>query len=112
MDGILIASIGSVERSWTNGLKCAASTRTRTEDHARRRAVETSPNFARSRQQRELTVIEDLEIADNEGLTILPGVLELARRASRESMDCRHQRNRKADTDSIGCGAFLFLKNW
>lgn len=79
MDGILISSIGSVERSWTQwailrGVDPAFALMT---THGRR-AVET---IARLRpdldNNAELAVIEDLEIADNEGLTILPGVLEL-----------------------------------
>jgi mannitol-1-/sugar-/sorbitol-6-phosphatase len=79
MDGILISSLGSVERSW------AAWARMRglePEDALRvahgRRAIET---VARLRpdldSEAELKAIEDLEVADNEGLTVLPGVPEL-----------------------------------
>ena len=79
MDGILIASIGSVERSWTQwaqmrGIDPALALKT---THGRR-AVETIAKLRPDLDSNaELTVIEDLEIADNEGLTILPGVLEL-----------------------------------
>jgi sugar-phosphatase len=79
MDGILISSIGSVERSWTKWalLRGVDPALARETAHGRR-AVET---IARLRpdldSEAELTVIEDLEVADNEGLTILPGVPEL-----------------------------------
>src|ERR1700749_3332251 len=79
MDGILISSLGSVERSWTawakmRGIDPEAALRVA---HGRR-AIET---VARLRpdldSEAELKVIEDLEVADNEGLTVLPGVLDL-----------------------------------
>jgi sugar-phosphatase len=79
MDGILISSIGSVERSWSawatmRGLEPEAALRVA---HGRR-AIET---VARLRpdldSEAELKVIEDLEVADNDGLTVLPGVLDL-----------------------------------
>jgi sugar-phosphatase len=79
MDGILIASIGSVERSWTQwahlrGIDPALALKT---THGRR-AVETIAKLRPDLDsEAELTVIENLEIADNEGLTILPGVFEL-----------------------------------
>jgi sugar-phosphatase len=79
MDGILISSLGSVERSWSawailRGLEPADALRIA---HGRR-AIET---VARLRpdldSEAELKVIEDLEVADNEELTVLPGVLDL-----------------------------------
>jgi mannitol-1-/sugar-/sorbitol-6-phosphatase len=79
MDGILISSIGSVERSWTKwallrGVDPALARKTA---HGRR-AVETIAKLRPDLDSdAELTVIEDLEVADNEGLTVLPGVLEL-----------------------------------
>jgi sugar-phosphatase len=79
MDGILIASIGSVERSWTQWalLRGVDPALARTTAHGRR-AVETIAQLRPDLDSNaELTVIEDLEIADNEGLTILPGVLDL-----------------------------------
>ena len=79
MDGILIASIGSVERSWTKWalLRGIDPALARTTAHGRR-AVETVAQLRPDLDSNaELTVIEDLEIADNEGLTILPGVLDL-----------------------------------
>jgi sugar-phosphatase len=79
MDGILISSIGSVERSWTKWalLRGIDPALARATAHGRR-AVETiaklRPDLDTSA---ELTVIEDLEVADNEGLTVLPGVPDL-----------------------------------
>ena len=79
MDGILIASIGSVERSWTKwallrGVDPALALATA---HGRR-AVETIAKLRPDLDcNAELTLIEDLEVADNEGLTILPGVPDL-----------------------------------
>jgi mannitol-1-/sugar-/sorbitol-6-phosphatase len=79
MDGILISSIGSVERSWTKW----AELRNVDPVYACKiahgcRAIET---VARLRPDldsaAELKVIEDIEIADGGGLTVLPGVLEL-----------------------------------
>src|ERR1700722_13821122 len=79
MDGILISSIGSVERSWTKWalLRDVDPALARKTAHGRR-AVETiaklRPDLG---SDAELRVIEDLEVTDNEGLTILPGVLNL-----------------------------------
>ncbi len=79
MDGILISSLGSVERSWTKwaemrGVNAADTIRIA---HGRR-AIETlallRPDLD---SEAELKVIEELEIWDNEGLTVLPGVLDL-----------------------------------
>src|SRR5580700_6167626 len=79
MDGILISSIGSVERSWTKW----ANMRGVDPEYACKiahgcRAIET---VARLRPDldsvAELKVIEDIEIADNDELTVLPGVLSL-----------------------------------
>ena len=79
MDGILISSIGSVERSWTKwallrGVDPALARKTA---HGRR-AVETIAKLRPDLDsEKELKVIEDIEIEDNEGLTVLPGVLDL-----------------------------------
>src|SRR5580698_10937582 len=79
MDGILISSIGSVERSWTKWahLRGVDPALARETAHGRR-AVET---IARLRpdldREKELKVIEDIEVGDDEGLTVLPGVLHL-----------------------------------
>jgi sugar-phosphatase len=79
MDGVLISSLGSVDRSWTKWAllrdvdpACALAI-----THGCR-AVDT---IARLRPdldvEAELKVIEEIECADNEGLLVLPGVLDL-----------------------------------
>jgi sugar-phosphatase len=79
MDGILISSLGSVERSWTKwaqmrGVDIACALKIA---HGRR-AIETVATLRPDLDsEAELKVIEDLEVEDNEGLTVLPGVLEL-----------------------------------
>lgn len=81
MDGILISSLGSVERSWTKwatmrGIDPVSSLRTA---HGRR-AIETVAMLRPDLDsEAELKILEDLEIADNEGLRALPGVFELLR---------------------------------
>lgn len=79
MDGILISSLGSVERSWTKwaemrGVDPAYACRIA---HGCR-SIET---VARLRpdldSEAENLIIENLEIEDTEGLTVLPGVLAL-----------------------------------
>jgi mannitol-1-/sugar-/sorbitol-6-phosphatase len=79
MDGILISSIGSVERSWTKW----AQMRGIDPDYACRmahgvRAIETVAKLRPDLDSdAELKVIEEIEIADNDELAVLPGVLEL-----------------------------------
>jgi len=79
MDGILISSIGSVERSWTKwallrGVDPALARKTA---HGRR-AVETIAKLRPDLDSdAELRVIEDIEVGDDDGLTVLPGVREL-----------------------------------
>ncbi len=76
MDGVLVSSLGSVERSWTSwaesrGIDPALAIRTA---HGRR-AIETirllRPDL---NDEQELKWIEDREVEDNEGLEILKGV--------------------------------------
>ena len=79
MDGILISSIGSVERSWTKWahLRGVDPALARNTAHGRR-AIETIAKLRPDLDsEQELKVIEDIEVADNEGLTVLPGVLDL-----------------------------------
>ena len=79
MDGILISSLGSVERSWTKW----ALMRGIDPEHAcriahGRRAVETAAMLRPDLDsEAELRLIEEIEIADGEGLSVLPGVLDL-----------------------------------
>lgn len=76
MDGVLISSLGSVERSWTRwadlrGVDPALAIRTA---HGCR-AIETIRKLRPDLDdEAELKVIEDFEVEDNEGLTILKGV--------------------------------------
>lgn len=79
MDGILVSSLGSVERSWAKwGRMRGVDTELALKTAHGRRAIDT---LARLRpdldSEAELKVIEEIEIADNEGLTVLPGVLKL-----------------------------------
>jgi sugar-phosphatase len=79
MDGILISSIASVERSWTKwslmrGVDPVHACRTA---HGCR-AIETVAILRPDLDcVAELKVIEDIELADGEGLAVLPGVLKL-----------------------------------
>jgi mannitol-1-/sugar-/sorbitol-6-phosphatase len=79
MDGILISSLGSVERSWhtwavARELDPALTIRTA---HGCR-AIETIRKLRPDlNDEAELKYIEDLEVGDNEGLAVLPGVREL-----------------------------------
>jgi mannitol-1-/sugar-/sorbitol-6-phosphatase len=79
MDGILISSIGLVERSWTKWaeLRHVDPALTRKITHGRR-AVETIAMLRPDLDpEAELKIVEDIEVADNEGLTVLPGVQKL-----------------------------------
>jgi len=79
MDGILISSIGSVERSWTRW----AQMRGVDPEHACKiahgcRAIETVAKLRPDLDsEAELRLIEDIELADGCDLTVLPGILEL-----------------------------------
>jgi mannitol-1-/sugar-/sorbitol-6-phosphatase len=79
MDGILISSLGSVERSWTKW----ANLRGIDPEYAMsivhgRRAIESVATLRPDLDsEAELKIIEDFEVEDNDGLTVLPGVLKL-----------------------------------
>jgi mannitol-1-/sugar-/sorbitol-6-phosphatase len=79
MDGILISSLGTVERSWTKWALLHGIDPARAVGIAHgRRALETIAALAPELDQlAELKVIEDIEVGDNEGLAVLPGVLDL-----------------------------------
>jgi sugar-phosphatase len=79
MDGILISSIGSVERSWTKWAKMrGVDPEYACKITHGRRAIETVATLRPDLDSvAELKVIEDIEIADNDELTVLPGVLAL-----------------------------------
>jgi sugar-phosphatase len=79
MDGILISSLGSVERSWT---KWAGMRGLDPEEAIRiihgRRAIDVLTKLRPDLDSRaELKVIEDLEIEDTGDVHALPGVLKL-----------------------------------
>src|SRR5580658_616032 len=79
MDGILISSLGSVERSWTKwalmrgidpAYACSIA-------HGCR-SIETVAMLRPDLDaEAENKIVEDLEIEDREGVHVLPGVLEL-----------------------------------
>jgi sugar-phosphatase len=79
MDGILISSLGSVERSWTKW----ALMRGIDPEHAIRsahgcRSIETVAILRPDLDpEAENKIIEDLEIEDTDGVAVLPGVLQL-----------------------------------
>jgi sugar-phosphatase len=81
MDGILISSLGSVERSWTKWslLRGVDPAYALSIIHGCR-AIESVATLRPDLDSvAELKVIEDIELADGEGLTVLPGVLDLLR---------------------------------
>jgi sugar-phosphatase len=78
MDGILTSSIGSVERSWTQWAQMRGVDPVHACSTAHgRRAIETvhilRPDLD---SEAELKVIDDIEAADDEGVSVLPGVLD------------------------------------
>jgi len=79
MDGILVSSMGSVERSWSKWAELRGMGPEETLKIAHgRRAIDTIAMLAPHLDpEEELKVIEDLEVEDNEGLSVLPGVLDL-----------------------------------
>lgn len=81
MDGILISSIGSVERSWTKWARMRGVDPEYACKMAHgRRAIETAALLRPDLDSEvELRLIEDIELADGEGLAVLPGVLDLLR---------------------------------
>jgi len=79
MDGILISSLGSVERSWrawavARGVDPVLAIHTAHGSRAIETVAKLRPDLD---DQAELKFIEDLEVADVEGLAVLPGVPEL-----------------------------------
>jgi len=79
MDGILISSLGSVERCWTKWAQmrgvdpvyaCSIAHGCRSIDTVAR----LRPDLNAEAENR---IIEDMEVEDTEGITVLPGVLKL-----------------------------------
>jgi mannitol-1-/sugar-/sorbitol-6-phosphatase len=79
MDGILISSLGSVERSWMKwaNMRGIDPAYALSVIHGRR-AIESAALLRPDLDSAaELKLIEEIECADGEGIEILPGVLEL-----------------------------------
>jgi mannitol-1-/sugar-/sorbitol-6-phosphatase len=79
MDGILISSLGSVERSWSEWaeLRGVAPAKAVSIAHGRR-AIETIAALRPDLDaMAELRLIEDIELNDLEGMNVLPGVPQL-----------------------------------
>lgn len=79
MDGILISSIESVERSWSKwalmrGIDPALACRTAHGCRAIETVAKLRPDLD---SEAELRVIEEIELSDGEGIIVLPGVLDL-----------------------------------
>jgi mannitol-1-/sugar-/sorbitol-6-phosphatase len=79
MDGILISSIESVERSWTKWAKMrGVDPELALKTAHGRRAIESAAMLRPDLDsEAELKLIEDIELADGGGLAVLPGVLNL-----------------------------------
>ncbi len=79
MDGVLMSSLGSVERSWRSYAKSRSLDPELAVEMAHgRRAIETVRALRPDLDAKsELRIIEDLEVQDNEGLVVLPGVREM-----------------------------------
>ena len=86
MDGILISSLGSVERSWTKWAKMRglAPAEVLGMIHGRRAIESVAILRPDLDPNEELNLIEDIELADGEGITVLPGVKELIAALPRE----------------------------
>lgn len=79
MDGILISSVGSVERSWTKWahMRGLDPVKVLSLIHGRR-AIESVALLRPDLDPAgELQLIEDIELADGKDITVLPGVMEL-----------------------------------
>ena len=81
MDGILISSLGSVERSWTKWaqLRGVDPAYAISVIHGRRAIDSVRSLRPDLDSEAELRILEDYECADNDGLQVLPGVLHLLR---------------------------------
>lgn len=79
MDGVLVSSLGSVERSWTkwSRLRGVDPVRAIAMVHGRRAIESLAALRPDLDSQAELKVLENFELADREGIRILPGVPEL-----------------------------------
>ena len=79
MDGILISSLGSVERSWTkwSNMRGLDPAYVLSVIHGRR-AIESAAELRPDLDaDAELKLLEEIECSDGEGIEILPGVQQL-----------------------------------
>ena len=86
MDGILISSLSSVERSWTKwaNLRGIDPAYALANIHGRR-AIESVAELRPDLDPvQELNLIEDIELADGKDITVLPGVKDLIAALPRE----------------------------
>jgi len=85
MDGVLISSLGSVERSWTRWarLRGVDPERVLKVIHGRRTIDSVHALRPDLDPEAETQIIEDFEIEDTDGLVVLPGVCELIERLPR-----------------------------
>ena len=81
MDGILISSLGSVDRSWTKwALMRGVDPAEATSFVHGKRAIESLQHFRPDLDVREeLKILEDFEMEDTEDIEVLPGVVEFLR---------------------------------
>jgi mannitol-1-/sugar-/sorbitol-6-phosphatase len=79
MDGVLVSSLGSVERSWTRWarLRGVDPARTLKVIHGRRSIESVKILRPDLDPETENGIIEGYEIEDTDGVTVLPGVLDL-----------------------------------
>ena len=89
MDGILISSIGSVDRSWSTYCRLRGIEPQRALEivhgcRAQDTLLRLNPHLSEAEAAAELKIIEDLEVADTEGLVVLPGVLDLLQSLPRD----------------------------
>jgi mannitol-1-/sugar-/sorbitol-6-phosphatase len=79
MDGIMISSLASVERSWTKwaNLRGVDPAYVLGIIHGRRAIESVAMLRPDLEPEEELALIEEIELADGEGITVLPGVKEL-----------------------------------
>lgn len=86
MDGILVSSIGTVERTWTKWslMRGLDPQHTLQLAHGRRALEVVAALCPGLDSEAELKILEETEMADNEGMRVLPGVLELLRALPRD----------------------------
>ena len=79
MDGILVSSLGAVERTWAKWARMRGIDILRARDIAHgRRAIDVLAVLCPDLDcEAEVKLLEDMEAQDKEGLTALPGVTEL-----------------------------------